>query len=558
MTFKIISTGKAGARCVNLADGVECRIPNDWLKEACEAGYAATVHRSQGMTVDRCAALFPSDSNSACNLQYVAGTRGKEENHFLFGCKSEEDRHIDHMLTGVEEDPRKIAMSRMLDSLLTHTETMTATETMEQEYKDRYDLKRLLREHDYAAGLIAGPHLLAMLGKTHDARTVDKIKRSPSFEWLRGVWSRAYMTDPKRATAIISQSLEKKPRRLTAEKAEHAAIHAARGMMLAAGTETGGTFTLDMDAPSDMIETVRHMMDETGIPYHEEPSLDPGRSRFSMDERYTPAVKAMLDAHIQARDDIDQSMFPEWEALRKTARGIINDDPDLKKKNRLFGGFPFFIRLKSRYSRRIFQLGLPVALLNSLFAVINLMMARTASTYGGHIGLMTMTAGGQIEAIAWNTSQGFSTALSTFVAQNFAARKKERVLGAYHTTLKMTALFGIFCTLLFVFFGSEVFSLIIPEKAAYEAGGVFLRIDGYSMLFMMLEITMQGLFYGTGRTLPPAIISITFNSLRIPMAIGLTAMGLGITGVWWAISISSMLKGIVAFIWFRILQKKIL
>lgn len=77
----------------------------------------------------------------------------------------------------------------------------------------------------------------------------------------------------------------------------------------------------------------------------------------------------------------------------------------LKKKNRLFGGFPFFIRLKSRYSRRIFQLGLPVALLNSLFAVINLMMARTASTYGGHIGLMTMTAGGQIEAIAWNTSQ---------------------------------------------------------------------------------------------------------------------------------------------------------
>lgn len=230
----------------------------------------------------------------------------------------------------------------------------------------------------------------------------------------------------------------------------------------------------------------------------------------------------------------------------------------LKKRNKLFGGFSFFVRLKSRYTKRIFQLGLPVAMLNSLFAVINLMMARTASTYGGHIGLMTLTAGGQIEAIAWNTSQGFSTALSTFVAQNYAAKKKERVLAAYHTTLKMTALFGVACTLLFVFFGSEVFSLIVPEKAAYEAGGIFLRIDGYSMLFMMLEITMQGLFYGTGRTVPPAIISIAFNSLRIPMAIGLTAMGLGVAGVWWAISISSMLKGIVSFVWFRILRKKIL
>ena len=97
----------------------------------------------------------------------------------------------------------------MLDALLTHTEVMTATETMEQEYKDRYDLKRLLREHDYAAGLIVGPHLLAMLGKSHDKRTVDKIKRSPSFEWLRGVWSRAYMTDAKRATAITAKALKR-------------------------------------------------------------------------------------------------------------------------------------------------------------------------------------------------------------------------------------------------------------------------------------------------------------------------------------------------------------
>ena len=230
----------------------------------------------------------------------------------------------------------------------------------------------------------------------------------------------------------------------------------------------------------------------------------------------------------------------------------------LKKKHILFGGFPFFVRLKADFTKRIFQLGLPVALLNSLFAVINLMMARTASTYGGHIGLMTLTAGGQIEAIAWNTSQGFSTALSAFTAQNYAAGEKKRVIGAYHTTLKMTTVFGLLCTLLFVFFGSEVFSLIVPEREAFEAGGVFLRIDGYSMILMMLEITMQGLFYGTGRTVPPAVISITFNLARIPMAILFTTLGMGVEGVWWAISISSGLKGVVSFLWFRRLQHKIL
>ncbi|WP_277465242.1 MATE family efflux transporter [Parabacteroides sp. PF5-6] len=230
----------------------------------------------------------------------------------------------------------------------------------------------------------------------------------------------------------------------------------------------------------------------------------------------------------------------------------------MKVKNRLFGGFSFFTRLKGIYTLRIVKLGLPVALLNTFFAIINLLLGRTASTYGGHIGLMALTAGGQMEAIAWNTSQGFSTGLSAFVAQNYAARENKRVVSAYHTTLKMTAVFGLFCTILFVFFGNALFSLFVPEPEAYAAGGLFLRIDGYSMMFMMLEITMQGLFYGTGRTVPPAVISITFNTLRIPLAIGLAAMGLGIEGVWWAISISSILKGIVIFIWFRFLQKRIL
>ena len=334
MTFRIIATGKSGARCVNLSDNTVWNIPKEVLRKACEAGYSTTIHRSQGMTVDRCAALFPSDSNSACNLQYVAGTRGKEENHFLFGCKPEDERHTDHMLTGAEEDPKQIAMTRMLNSLLTHAEPLTVTETAEQEYKDRYDLKRLLREHDYAAGLIAGPHLLAMLGKAHDAKTVDKIKRSPSFEWLRGVWSRAYMTDAKRATAIISQSLDKKPRRLTAEKAEQVAIRAARDMMPGPDTESGKTFTLDMDADPGVTETLRRMMEETDIPYQETPSLDGARSRFSVDERHTPALKAMLDAYMQTRDDLDQSDFPEWETLRRIARETIQNDPDLKRKNR--------------------------------------------------------------------------------------------------------------------------------------------------------------------------------------------------------------------------------
>lgn len=230
----------------------------------------------------------------------------------------------------------------------------------------------------------------------------------------------------------------------------------------------------------------------------------------------------------------------------------------LRYKDDLFGGFPFFTRLKRKYSKRIFKLGLPVATLNTLFAFVNMFLSRTASAQGGHIGLMAFTTGGQIEAITWNTSQGFSTALSTFIAQNYAAGQKSRVKQAWHTTLWMTGIFGSICSLVFIFYGSEVFSIFVPEPEAFRVGGNFLRIDGYAQLFMMLEITMQGVFYGLGRTMPPAIVSIGCNYMRIPVALLLVNMGLGVDAIWWAVCGTTIAKGIILTTWFVIIKKKII
>ena len=230
----------------------------------------------------------------------------------------------------------------------------------------------------------------------------------------------------------------------------------------------------------------------------------------------------------------------------------------LKFKQILWDNFTFFGKLKRVYTTKIIKIGLPVACLNALFAFVNMFLGRTASTVGGHLGLMAMTTSGQIEAITWNTSQGFSTALSAFVAQNYAAKKIERMMKALKSTLFMTFIFGLVCTFLFVFYGNQIFAIFVPEREAYETGGLALRIDGYSQLFMMLEITLQGVFYGIGRTIPPAIISISCNYLRIPMALLFVSFGWGLAGIWWCISITSILKGIIILFWFLIIKKRIL
>lgn len=228
----------------------------------------------------------------------------------------------------------------------------------------------------------------------------------------------------------------------------------------------------------------------------------------------------------------------------------------LKRRDGLLGKFTFLILPRRRYTIKILKLGLPVAAMNAYFAFINMNLARVASVHGGHLGITSQTTGGQIEGITWNTSTGFSTALGSFTAQNYAAGKMQRAKRAFHYTLLLMGALGTVATVAFVFYGSEIFSIFVPERDAYLAGGAYLMILGFSQLFMMLEITTQGMFNGLGKTTPPAIISIVFNTIRIPLAMFLGAR-IGVTGVWWAISITSVFKGVISFTWYYVLQRRL-
>ena len=228
----------------------------------------------------------------------------------------------------------------------------------------------------------------------------------------------------------------------------------------------------------------------------------------------------------------------------------------LKRRNGLLGRFRFLISPSRRFTINILKLGLPVAAMNVYFAFINMNLARSASLYGGHLGITSQTTGGQIEGITWNTSNGFATALGSFVAQNFAAGKMLRAARAFRYTLMMMGLLGGIVSAAFIFRGEWIFSMFVPEREAYIAGGDYLLILGFSQLFMMLEITTQGIFNGLGKTSPPAIVSVVFNTLRIPLALFLGAR-IGVTGVWWAISITSLFKGSILFIWYLVLRKRL-
>lgn len=205
----------------------------------------------------------------------------------------------------------------------------------------------------------------------------------------------------------------------------------------------------------------------------------------------------------------------------------------------------FFAKPDFKSMKTLCSIGFPGALQSGLFTLISMTLGRLVAAYGP-VPIAVQKVGSQIESISWMTAGGFSTALGAFVGQNYGAKQYERIQKGYQTTVALAIGLGVFATLLLVFAGKPIFSFFLPEAEAIEQGEVYLKILGYSQLFMCIEITTQGLFNGLGRTYIPSIVGIVLTGARIPLAYLIAQpQFLGIDGVWWAITISSVAKGIV-------------
>lgn len=219
------------------------------------------------------------------------------------------------------------------------------------------------------------------------------------------------------------------------------------------------------------------------------------------------------------------------------------------------GKMTLFARLNKQFAQRIVTLGLPVSIENAMFSIFSLTLATLAARWGA-VGVATQSIGSQIEAISWMTAAGFSTALASFTGQNYGAGNYERIRQGYRLTLRISCSVGAVAGILFWVFNKEIFSVFVNEDAAIIAGGEYLKILAISQLFMVMEAVTAGAFNGCGNTNPPALVSIVFTGLRIPMAYWLTTFPeLGLTGIWWSVTISSIIKGSVLFLWFKYFQR---
>ena len=75
-------------------------------------------------------------------------------------------------------------------------------------------------------------------------------------------------------------------------------------------------------------------------------------------------------------------------------------------------------------------------------------------------------------------------------------------------------------------------------------GRDYLKIIALFEIFLGLEVIMEGAFSGAGYTLPVMLVSVPVTAARIPLAwLFAIHWQWGIDGIWWAIAMTTGIKG---------------
>ncbi len=220
-----------------------------------------------------------------------------------------------------------------------------------------------------------------------------------------------------------------------------------------------------------------------------------------------------------------------------------------RKKDRPFGRFAFFGVPERRTIAQALRWSLPIAVESVLFTFFGMFISRMTAAYGASA-LAVYRVGSQIESLCWLTCIGFATALTAFVGQNCGAGKWDRIRACSRVAFVSISAWGALVTLILATMGEALFRLFLPDPVLTEMGGAFLSILALCQIPGCLEAASAGFFRGVGRTLPPSLVSIASNGLRVPLAWALAQGGLGLRGIWVGVTLGAVVRGSWVFLWF--------
>lgn len=181
-----------------------------------------------------------------------------------------------------------------------------------------------------------------------------------------------------------------------------------------------------------------------------------------------------------------------------------------------------------------------------------LMVQGLVNSFGPTI-MAAFAAAVKIDAFAYMPVQDFGNAFSTFIAQNYGAKKTERIRAGLKGALRSVLLFSILISVFVCLFARPLMGLFIDvgEAEIIREGVRYLRIEGAFYCGIGCLFLLYGLYRALGKPGMSVVLTVISLGTRVLLAYALSAVpSIGVVGIWWAIPIGWFLADITGGVYY--------
>ncbi len=187
-----------------------------------------------------------------------------------------------------------------------------------------------------------------------------------------------------------------------------------------------------------------------------------------------------------------------------------------------------------------------------------LLVQGIVNSFGAAV-MAAFAAAVKIDAFAYMPVQDFGNAFSTYIAQNYGAKKEERIRAGFKGAVIASVTFCVIVsTVVFVFARPLMLMFVEAKETAIIAEGVrYLRIEGAFYCGIGCLFLLYGLYRALGKPGMSVVLTVVSLGTRVVLAHLLSSIpSIGVVGIWWSVPIGWFLADITGFLYYFAMQKK--
>ena len=172
----------------------------------------------------------------------------------------------------------------------------------------------------------------------------------------------------------------------------------------------------------------------------------------------------------------------------------------------------------------------------------------------GTVVMAAFAAAVKIDAFAYMPVQDFGNAFSTFIAQNYGAKEKQRIQHGLKAAVCISAIFCIVISAFVFVFAKPLMMIFVDagETHIIMEGVRYLRIEGAFYIGIGWLFLLYGLYRALGKPGMSVVLTIFSLGTRVVLAYILSAIPqIGVTGIWWSVPIGWALADIIGFLYYK-------